>query len=213
MTWQKRILDLVSALFLLIVLGPVILILAAVILLRDGRPVLYVSERMKAPGRPFNLYKFRTMTISSANTGVSGGDKAARVTATGRFLRAKRLDELPQLLNILKGDLSFVGPRPPLRMYVERFPALYARVLKSRPGVTGLATLVFHRHEEALLKPCATAEETDSVYSRRCVPRKAELDLIYAANQSVCYDLRLMFATVFRSIRVRPDRSRRRHKM
>jgi len=208
MTWQKRIFDIASALFLLIVLSPLIVIVAAMILLRDGRPVLYVSERMKSPDEAFNLYKFRTMAQSSANSGVSGGDKAARVTATGRFLRDKRLDELPQLLNILKGDLSFVGPRPPLRMYVERFPAIYGEVLKSRPGVTGLATLVFHRREEALLAGCATAEETDSIYSRRCVPRKAELDLIYAENQSVCYDLRLMFATVFRAIPVRAGKSR-----
>lgn len=208
MTWQKRILDIASALFLLIVLSPLLLIVAAMILLRDGRPVLYVSERMKSPDEAFKLYKFRTMSQSSANSGVSGGDKASRVTATGQFLRDKRLDELPQLLNILKGDLSFVGPRPPLPMYVERFPEIYAEVLKSRPGVTGLATLVFHRREEALLAECATAEETDSVYSRRCVPRKAELDLIYAQNQSVCYDLRLMFATVFRSLPVRAGKSR-----
>ncbi|TNF20173.1 MAG: sugar transferase [Rhodobacteraceae bacterium] len=208
MTWQKRIFDIASALFLLLVLGPVMVVIAALILLRDGRPVLYVSERMKAPDAGFKLYKFRTMAHSSADSGVSGGDKAARVTATGRFLRAKRLDELPQLFNILKGDLSFVGPRPPLRMYVERFPAIYGEVLKSRPGITGLATLVFHRREEALLADCTTAEETDSVYSRRCVPRKAELDLIYAANQSVCYDLRLMFATVFRVIPVRAGKSR-----
>lgn len=208
MTWQKRIFDIASALFLLIVLSPLILIVAAMILLRDGRPVLYVSERMKSPDEAFKLYKFRTMSQSSANSGVSGGDKASRVTATGRFLRDKRLDELPQLLNILKGDLSFVGPRPPLRMYVERFPDTYGEVLKSRPGITGLATLMFHRREEALLAGCATAEETDSVYSRRCVPRKAELDLIYAGNQSVCYDLRLMFATVFRSLPVRTGKSR-----
>lgn len=208
MTWQKRIFDIASALFLVIVLSPLILIVAAMILLRDGRPVLYVSERMKSPDEAFKLYKFRTMSQSLANSGVSGGDKASRVTATGRFLRDKRLDELPQLLNILKGDLSFVGPRPPLRMYVERFPDIYGAVLKSRPGITGLATLVFHRREEALLAGCATAEETDSVYSRRCVPRKAELDLIYAQNQSVCYDLRLMFATVFRSLPVRVGKSR-----
>ena len=99
--------------------------------------------------------------------------------ATGRFLRRSRLDEVPQLWNVLKGDMSFVGPRPPLRLYVERFPELYAKVLQSRPGVTGLATLVFHRHEEKLLAACRSAAETDAVYARRCVPRKARIDLIY----------------------------------
>lgn len=205
-TPQKRLFDIASALFLLVVLSPLILWVAFLIYWRDGAPVLYVSERMKAPGVPFNLYKFRTMTKTDQNTGVSGGDKSGRITKTGKFLRAKRLDELPQLLNILKGDLSFVGPRPPLRMYVERFPEYYSKVLRSRPGVTGLATLVFHRHEEMLLRPCQSSEETDAVYARRCVPRKARLDLIYAAHQSVFFDLRLMFATVFRAIPVRTSR-------
>lgn len=203
MTPQKRLFDIVCAIFLLTVLSPVMIVIAVLILRGDGRPVLYVSERMKAPGRPFQLYKFRTMTVSKADSGVSGGDKANRVTRLGRFLRAKRLDEIPQLFNILKGDISFVGPRPPLRMYVERFPDLYAEVLKSRPGVTGLATLVYHRHEEQLLAECSTSEETDHVYARRCVPAKARLDLIYQENQSLCFDLRLMFATVIRSIPVR----------
>lgn len=203
MTPQKRLFDILSALFLLIVLSPVMMVIAVLILREDGRPILYISERMKAPGRPFWLYKFRTMTVSDTDSGVSGGDKTSRVTKLGTFLRAKRLDELPQLFNILKGDISFVGPRPPLRMYVERFPGLYAEVLKSRPGVTGLATLVYHRHEENLLKPCQTAEETDEVYARRCVPAKARLDLIYQQNQTLCFDLRLMFATVIRSIPVR----------
>ena len=206
MTAQKRIFDIVSALFLLVVLSPVLIGVALAILIQDGRPVLYVSERMKAPGRPFRLFKFRTMTNAAGDSGVSGGNKSARITPIGQFLRAKRLDELPQLFNILIGDISFVGPRPPLRMYVERFPEIYTEVLKSRPGVTGLATLIYHQHEERLLAECRSAEETDSVYSRRCVPRKAELDRLYTQRQSLCFDLKLMFATVFRSISVRSHR-------
>ena len=196
MTPQKRLLDLVSALFLLIVLSPLILGVALAILIQDGRPVLYLSERMKSPTEPFRLFKFRTMTVSGADSGVSGGDKSRRITPIGRFLRAKRLDELPQLFNVLKGDLSFVGPRPPLRMYVERFPEVYAEVLKSRPGVTGLATIRFHKHEERLLSRCETPEETDRVYCRICVPRKAQLDLIYQRHQSTCYDFDLVFQTI-----------------
>lgn len=208
MTPQKRLLDILSAIFLLVVLSPLILGVAIAILLQDGRPVLYVSERMKTPTEPFRLLKFRTMTNSDADSGVSGGDKSQRITPIGRFLRSKRLDELPQLFNVLKGDLSFVGPRPPLRMYVERFPDLYAEVLKCRPGITGLATLVYHGHEESILATCATREETDTVYSRRCVPQKARLDMIYARRQSVCFDLRLMFATVFRRISIHRGRAR-----
>ena len=196
MTWRKRIFDLFFASLLVVILGPILLGLLIWLLIREGRPVFYVAERMKAPGEPFNLWKLRTMTVVDADAGVSGGDKAARITATGAWLRSKRLDEFPQLWNILKGDLSFVGPRPPLRQYVEAHPEIYAEVLKSRPGVTGLASIVYHRHEAALLKRCATPEETHAVYSRICVPAKARLDLIYQRRQSTCYDFDLVFQTI-----------------
>jgi lipopolysaccharide/colanic/teichoic acid biosynthesis glycosyltransferase len=125
-------------------------------------------------------------------------------------LRRWRLDELPQLWNVLRGDMSFVGPRPPLRRYVEAFPELYADVLRARPGITGLATLIYHAEEERLLAPCRTAAETEAVYVRRCVPRKAQLDLIYAARRDLCLDLWIMFATVFRRLPVVPGHPRRR---
>ena len=198
MTVSKRITDFVLAVLLTLVLWPLILAIAVLVLLRDGRPVFYLSERMKSPDQAFILWKFRTMTSTAVDSGVSGGDKAARVTKTGRVLRKTRLDELPQLINILRGDISFVGPRPPLRSYVKKHPEIYARVLQYRPGVTGLATLRYHRTEERLLSRCQNADETDQVYSRRCVPVKARLDLIWAANQSLCFDLKLMFETVAR---------------
>ena len=203
MTWQKRTFDIAAALFLSVVLLPVGLVIAGIVLIRDGRPILYRAERMRSPTEAFYLLKFRTMTVVKEDSGVSGSDKSNRITPTGAFLRAKRLDEIPQLWNVLRGDISFVGPRPPLRQYVERFPALYGEVLKSRPGITGLATLAYHKTEEALLASCVTREETDAVYARRCVPRKAALDLIYQRNQSLCWDLRLMIATVFRGVAIR----------
>jgi lipopolysaccharide/colanic/teichoic acid biosynthesis glycosyltransferase len=110
------------------------------------------------------------------------------------------LDEIPQLWNILRGDMSFVGPRPPLRSYVERAPALYAAVLRSRPGLTGLATLHFRRHEERLLARCFTPQETDSVYARRCVPRKARLDLIYQRRPNLCADVAILWKTVMQVV-------------
>ncbi|NHQ74701.1 sugar transferase [Roseovarius gahaiensis] len=197
---SKRITDLVLALVLALVLSPIILLITLLILVRDGRPVFYLSERMKTPDQAFILWKFRTMTVANHDSGVSGGDKAARVTRTGRILRKTRFDELPQLLNILRGDMSFVGPRPPLRHYVEKHPAIYAQVLTHRPGVTGLATLRYHRTEERLLATCQTAEQTDQLYSRRCVPVKARLDMIWAENQSLCFDMRLILETVARII-------------
>ncbi|MDG1335478.1 MAG: sugar transferase [Tateyamaria sp.] len=204
MTWRKRIFDLFFASLLVVILGPVILYLTWMIWRKQGRPIFYVAERMKSPGQSFGLWKFRTMSVVGADAGVSGGDKASRVTPLGAKLRAKRLDEFPQLWNLLKGDLSFVGPRPPLREYVERFPSLYAEVLKSRPGITGLATIRFHKHEGRLLQRCKTPAETDLVYTRICVPRKAQLDLIYQRNQNVCYDFDLVFQTIRNLFRRRP---------
>lgn len=198
MPLSKRLLDILVAVILLVLTAPIMLILAFMILILDGRPIFYVSERMKTPTQGFGLVKFRTMRPDSADQGVSGGDKNARITRSGRFLRRSRLDELPQLWNILKGEMSFVGPRPPLRVYVQDYPQFYGPVLRSRPGLTGLATLVYHRHEHRLLAACQTAAETDATYRRASVPRKARLDLIYQNHWSLCFDIRLMFRTVFR---------------
>ena len=139
MTWRKRLFDLFFAGLLVFILGPVILLLCVYVLLKQGRPLFYVAKRMKTPDQEFGLWKFRTMSVVSTDAGVSGGDKESRITPVGAWLRAKRMDEFPQLWNVLRGDLSLVGPRPPLKEYVDRFPDIYSKVLKSRPGVTGLA--------------------------------------------------------------------------
>lgn len=196
MTWRKRLFDLFFVTLLIVILGPILLMILIWLLVKEGRPVFYLADRMTTPSRSFRLWKLRTMTVVSEDSGVSGGDKAARITKTGAWLRSKRLDEFPQLWNILKGDLSFVGPRPPLRQYVEANPELYAKVLKSRPGVTGLASIAYHKHEAALLARCQTPEETDAVYSRICVPAKARLDLIYQRHQNMCFDFDLVFQTI-----------------
>lgn len=192
----KRAFDICLALVLSVVLLPVMAGLVCWLLYKQGGPVFHVAERMKTGKSAFRLWKFRTMTVAETDAGVTGGDKTNRITPAGRWLRKTRLDELPQLWNILRGDISFVGPRPPLREYVERFPDLYAEVLKSRPGVTGLATIVYHRHESVLLARCASAEETDAIYATYCVPTKARLDLIYQEHQNLCFDVDLILQTV-----------------
>lgn len=201
MTPAKRIFDILVSLLLGIALIVPVAIIAILILIQEGRPIFYISERMKTIDEGFRLYKFRTMTVVEEDSGVSGGDKISRITRMGRFLRRTRLDEVPQLWNVIKGDISFVGPRPPLRQYVERFPGLYREVLRSRPGITGLASVYFHAHEERLLARALTPEETDAIYSRVCVPRKAQLDLIYRRNRTVCMDAMIMLKTVFKGLR------------
>lgn len=171
--------------------------IGVLVLLLDGVPIFYFNERMQTRSRAFQLIKFRTMHSVAQDSGVSGGDKKSRITWLGKFLRQARLDETPQLWNILKGDMSFVGPRPPLRQYVEMFPELYECVLLARPGVTGYASLKFHKHEEWLLNKCLTTEETNNVYARICVPRKAKLDLMYHRHKSLCFDVLILWRTVF----------------
>ncbi|MEL7253122.1 MAG: sugar transferase [Pseudomonadota bacterium] len=195
MTFGKRLLDLALALLLTVILAVPLLLVALIVLIEDGRPIFYTSKRMKTPDKSFTHWKFRTMTQERAQVSALGGDKAQRITRAGSILRRTRLDELPQLYNIFRGDMSFVGPRPPLRRYVILRPDIYAKVLQNRPGVTGLATLHYHRHEEALLAACTTAEQTDHVYINRCIPAKARLDLLWARNRSVCYDLVLLYRT------------------
>lgn len=201
MTLPKRLADLAFAALLSVFLAPLILIVALAILLIDGRPVLYLSERMKTPSRGFVMVKFRTMRADPSDGGATGAHKAGRITPLGAFLRRHRMDEMPQLWNILRGDMSFVGPRPPLRRYVEAFPEVYGPVLRSRPGLTGLATITYNRHEAHLLSNSRSAEETEAIYCRACVPRKARLDLIYQAHASLCLDGWIILRTVFRKKR------------
>ena len=200
MTIPKRIFDLAVAVILIFLICPLILLVTMYMLFTEGRPIFYLSERMRTPNQSFTLIKFRSMSHDPQDTGGSGGNKIARITKTGHFLRRTRLDELPQIFNVFIGDMSFVGPRPPLRQYVEKFPELYNRVLKSRPGITGLASTKFHLHEEKLLRNSQSVEETDAIYSRACIPRKARLDLIYQKNRNLCFDIRIMASTIFKKL-------------
>lgn len=195
--WGKRAFDLLFGLAIFLPGLPIFLTVALLVLLRDGRPVFHLSRRVRAPGREFLLIKFRTMRADADDIDdtVLGGDKAGRITPLRARLRRVRLDEAPQLLNVLKGDMSFIGPRPPPRRYVEMFPELYARVLRSKPGITGLATILFHTHEEWLLSGVTDPAEVERIYVTRSIPRKARLDLLYQRRASVCLDAYLLWLT------------------
>ena len=210
MTWSKRLFDIVFALLLLIPLSVVMLAVATILAIYEGRPIFYVSERMRAPGEAFNLIKFRTMAQVDEDAGATGAHKAWRITRLGKFLRRTRIDELPQLFNILRGDMSFVGPRPPLREYVERFPVAYALVLQAKPGVTGLATLIYHRHEDRIMAACTTADATDTAYYQRCLPAKLRIEMIYLRRRTLLLDLWIMWQTLKIVVSRRDVRPRRR---
>ena len=148
----KRIFDLAFSLVGLLFLSPFLLVIALAVRVKDGSPVFFCQKRVGLNGRIFSIWKFRTMVVDSERLGLGitkSGD--TRITPLGRFLRRTKLDELPQLWNVFKGDMSFVGPRPELVKYTERYTAAQKKVLKLKPGITDVATLAF-RNEEELLK-------------------------------------------------------------
>lgn len=197
--WRgARVCDVILALVLLALLWPILVATGLAVLICDGRPVFYGAERMATVDRCFTLWKFRSMrrTDRGATARLLSPCDRQDVTRLGRFLRLSRLDELPQLWNILRGDMGFVGPRPPLRRYTMAAPQTYARVLRHRPGLTGLATVVFLHHEATLLSRAYSPEEADTIYRRRCIWRKAQLDLVYQRRASPRLDVIIIYLTL-----------------
>ncbi len=192
----------VAAAVLLPFVLPVLSLLFLVVLVLQGRPFLYSSERMRDANTSFRLYKIRTMRPDDDNREtILGGPNRRRVTSVGWVLRKTRLDELPQIFNVLKGDIGFIGPRPPLREHVLAYPAHFGRVLSAtRPGITGLSTVMVHAREDRLLSRCSTVEEAEEVYRKHCLPLKLRLDLLYAEKSGVALDLLILWRTFSRLI-------------
>jgi lipopolysaccharide/colanic/teichoic acid biosynthesis glycosyltransferase len=198
-----RLFDVTCAAAGLLVLTPVLAFLAVLILWNDGPPVLFSQMRVGRRGRLFRIWKFRTMKASGKGGFVTAaGDK--RVTGTGTALRRFKLDELPQLFNVLKGDMSLVGPRPEVPECVQLEAPIWQIVLQVRPGVTDLATLLY-RDEEALL---GTSSDPEALYRETVLPAKLVLNLVYLRSKSFWRDLRLLCFTVQYSLfpeRLDPD--------
>jgi lipopolysaccharide/colanic/teichoic acid biosynthesis glycosyltransferase len=188
----KRIFDLIVASVSLILLAPILLIVGILVNLDSRGPVFYRGDRIGKDGRPFKMYKFRTMVVNADRMGSAlthGGDP--RVTRMGHILRKWKIDEIPQLINVVRGEMSLVGPRPEAPCYVKHYTPEQKQVLKAKPGITGL-TQVHYRHEETLLSQCTDREEE---YIRAILPQKLAMDLQYLENQSLFLDLRLILQT------------------
>lgn len=189
---MKRTFDILVASVLLVALSIPLVLVGGLILLRDGRPVLFFQERMGRSGKPFRIVKFRTMAVATGPTaGVTSGESDARITATGRHLRARRLDEFPQLLNVLVGHMSLVGPRPEVPQYVDLNHPLWQATLSVRPGITGPDSLAFRNEGQEL----ADATDADRHYREVILPEKLKLQAQYAQDRSFAGDLRLLFRT------------------
>lgn len=190
----KRIFDLSAACIGLIMLSPLLLLAAVMVKLSSHGPALFRQERIARGGRPFFILKFRTMVTDAPKLGgqiTFGADP--RITLIGRILRKTKIDELPQLFNVLRGDMSLVGPRPEVRKYVEMFADDYKDILRVRPGITDLAS-VKYRDEAAILGQAADPERE---YVERVLPEKIRLAKEYVRRQSLFFDLWIIFATLF----------------
>jgi lipopolysaccharide/colanic/teichoic acid biosynthesis glycosyltransferase len=192
---MKRAFDLATSAAGLLVLGPFLLLVGLAVLLTSGRPVLFVQERVGLGGRPFKLVKFRTMAVrKGAESGLFEPGSRSRVTPVGRVLRASKIDELPQLWNVLKGEMSLVGPRPEIRSWVEAFPDRWRGVLVVKPGITDPASLRYRNEEEIL----AAAPDPEAAYRDVILPHKLELYKAYVENRTFWGDLAIIFRTLGR---------------
>ncbi len=192
---MKFLFDRISSLFGLLVLSPVLLVVAALIKIRmPGGPVIFKQQRVGRNGKLFTMYKFRSMTVNHSGSSVSVAGES-RITPLGAKLRKYKLDELPELWNVLKGDMSLVGPRPDVPGYADRLQGEDRLVLKLRPGITGPASLKYANEEEILAQVADPRRYNDEVI----FPDKVRINLDYYYNRTFCGDIRLIFQTIFRS--------------
>lgn len=196
----KRSLDISLSALGLVVLSPLLLLVAVLIKLDSPGPVLFRQERIGQGFRPFTIFKFRTMQYEPVRDRVwLGGPLDARMTRVGGVLRRYKIDELPQLANVLLGRMSLVGPRPEVRQFVGMFRADYETILSVRPGITDLASIKF-RHESILLSGSGDPETT---YVEDVLPEKIRLAKEYIASSSVRLDMWLMLQTALSVVRLR----------
>ena len=189
---MQRVIDCLIAVTGLVILAPLMLLVAIAIKLDSQGPVLFKQERIGRHLKPFSIYKFRTMSAGAEKRGPLTVRDDPRVTRLGAFLRDTKLDELPQLLNVLRGDMSLVGPRPELARYVRLFPDEFREILKVRPGITDPASIAY-RHESSLL---SATEDPESKYVREILPDKLRLARIYVDHPSLGHALRLVLETL-----------------
>jgi len=192
---MKRAFDIVASSVGLVLLSPVLGMAAFAVWLTSGSPVIFRQQRMGRGFRPFSIYKFRTMVVDAPHRGgaiTCGND--SRITLIGGVLRKLKVDELPQLLNVLMGEMSLVGPRPEVPEFVMQFEQDYRIVLQIRPGITDLASLKYHNEAEVL----AGFENPSDAYIRFVLPDKLRLAKEYVTRSSFLFDLQLIFRTLLK---------------
>ena len=189
-TYGKRVFDIVASFVGLVLLSPLFVVVALLIKVTSKGSIFYIQKRVGQNFKEFNLYKFRSMKDAKGLQITSKDDP--RITKIGRFIRKTKIDELPQLLNVLKGDMSLVGPRPEVKKYVDIKEDKYKKILSIKPGITDNAAIEFIDEEEILAK----YEDKEKAYIEQILPKKIELYNQYIDNISMKNDIKLILKTI-----------------
>lgn len=190
---SKRLFDIFWSSIGLMLLAPFLTLIALLVFLGDKGPIFFRQVRIGWKGVPFRIWKFRTMVVDAERVGRSitvGRDP--RITVIGQCLRKLKLDELPQLINVLTGEMSLVGPRPEIERYVQLYSETQRSVLNLRPGITDLASIAYRRESELL----AESPDPENTYIQEIMPEKIRINLLYAAQANVWKDFQVVLATL-----------------
>ena len=189
----KRLFDIFFSLLGILLLMPIFLLISIVIKLSDKGTIIYKQKRVGRYNKEFYILKFRTMKIGSDKQGLlTVGDKDSRITGAGYFLRKTKMDELPQLFNVFMGQMSFVGPRPEVRKYVNMYNSEQLKVLKVRPGITDIASMKFRNENEILAK----SKQPEKTYIETVMPEKLKMNLHYIDNSGFFIDIKIILLTI-----------------
>ena len=188
----KRIFDIISSLFGLILLSPFMIIIAILIKLDSKGPIFFKQVRVTKNGREFKIFKYRTMRVGSDKYSQITVGKDSRITKVGDFLRKYKLDEIPQLINVLIGDMSLVGPRPEVPKYVALYTEEQREILKVRAGITDYASIEFSNENDIL----ANEADPEKAYIEKIMPRKIKLNKKYLSEISVMTDIKIILLTI-----------------
>jgi len=190
----KRAFDILLSATGLLFMLPIMILIIMTIFIDDRGPAFFKQKRIGLNMQPFTLYKFRSMTVNKSSSGGSfDPGNQSRVTRIGKLLRKTKLDELPQLFNVLKGDMSIVGPRPEVKQYIEVYPERWAIVQKVKPGITDNASIEFRDEEEILVK----SQNPEKTYIEEILPRKLKFYEQYVIAHSFLGDLKIIFKTIY----------------
>ena len=189
----KRFFDLILSFIGLLIIVPILFLITILIKISSSGPVFYKQARVGKNNKDFKIFKFRTMHVNAHKKGLlTVGGRDPRVTSIGYYLRKFKLDELPQLINVFKGDMSFVGPRPEVRQFVNLYSEIQMKVLNVKPGITDLASIEFRNENEILSKE----EDPNQYYIDYIMPKKLEINLKYINQRNLLKDFVVIIKTI-----------------